>query len=150
MKIIKIILFLLISFNTSLKANSEDNVQNILNEGGKLIFIRHAYAPGGGDPDNFNLSNCESQRNLNEEGIKQAMKIGNFFLERNIIIDKRKFLILWCTVVPGMVLVSDNYTRYDTVNYIVVHVYTCHVSYMTYTIIIHTTCHVCCTGGVKS
>ena len=88
MKLIKIILFLLISFNTSLKANSEDNVQNILNEGGKLIFIRHAYAPGGGDPDNFNISNCASQRNLNEEGIEQSKRIGNFFLEKNIMIDK--------------------------------------------------------------
>jgi phosphohistidine phosphatase SixA len=88
MKLIKIILFLLISFNTSLKANSENNVQNILSEGGKLIFIRHAYAPGGGDPDNFDISNCTSQRNLNEEGIEQAKKIGNFFLEKNIMIDK--------------------------------------------------------------
>jgi phosphohistidine phosphatase SixA len=88
MKLIKIILFLLISFNTSLKANSEDNVQNILNEGGKLIFIRHAYAQGGGDPDNFDISNCASQRNLNEDGIEQSKRIGNFFLEKNIMIDK--------------------------------------------------------------
>jgi phosphohistidine phosphatase SixA len=88
MKLIKIILFLLISFNTSLKANSENNVQNILSEGGKLIFIRHAYAPGGGDPDNFDISNCASQRNLNEEGIEQAKKIGIFFLKKNIMIDK--------------------------------------------------------------
>jgi len=88
MKLIKIILFLLISFNTSLKANSEYNVQKILNEGGKLIFIRHAYAPGGGDPDNFDISNCASQRNLNEKGIEQAKKIGNFFLEKNIMIEK--------------------------------------------------------------
>ena len=88
MKLVKIILFLLISFNTSLIANSGDNVQSILNEGGKLIFIRHAYAPGGGDPDNFDISNCASQRNLNEEGVEQAKKIGKFFLEKNIIIDK--------------------------------------------------------------
>jgi phosphohistidine phosphatase SixA len=88
MKLIKIILFLLISFNTSLKANSEDNVQNILNEGGKLIFIRHAYSQGGGDPDNFDISNCASQRNLNEDGIEQSKRIGNFFLEKNIMIDK--------------------------------------------------------------
>ena len=88
MKLIIIILFLLISFNTSLKANTEYNVQNILNEGGKLIFIRHAYAPGGGDPDNFDISNCASQRNLNDEGVEQAKKIGNFFLEKNIMIDK--------------------------------------------------------------
>ena len=88
MKQIKIILFLLITFNTSLKANSSDDLQSILSEGGKLIFIRHAYAPGGGDPDNFDISNCASQRNLNEEGIEQAKKIGNFFLEKNIMIDK--------------------------------------------------------------
>ena len=88
MKQIKIILFLLITFNTSLKANSSDDLQSILSEGGKLIFIRHAYAPGGGDPDNFNLSNCASQRNLNEEGIEQSKRIGNFFLEKNIMIDK--------------------------------------------------------------
>tara|TARA_B110000091_G_C13559841_1_gene368038 strand:+ start:107 stop:667 length:561 start_codon:yes stop_codon:yes gene_type:complete len=88
MKLVKIILFLLISFNTSLIANSGDNVQSILNKGGKLIFIRHAYAPGGGDPDNFDISNCVSQRNLNEEGIEQAKRIGKFFLGKNIIIDK--------------------------------------------------------------
>ena len=95
MKLIKIILFLLISFNTSLKANSENNVQNILSEGGKLIFIRHAYAPGGGDPDNFDISNCASQRNLNEEGIEQAKKIGIFFLKKNIMIDKILSSV-WC------------------------------------------------------
>ena len=88
MKQIKIILFLLITFNTSLKANSSDDLQSILSGGGKLIFIRHAYAPGGGDPDNFDISNCASQRNLNEDGIEQSKRIGNFFLEKNIMIDK--------------------------------------------------------------
>jgi len=88
MKIIKIIIFLLIYFNIPLKANSVDNLQKILQEGGKLIFIRHAYAPGRGDPNNFDILNCASQRNLNEEGIEQAKKIGNFFLGKNIMIDK--------------------------------------------------------------
>ena len=79
MKLIKIILFLLISFNTSLIANSDNKMQNILSEGGKLIFIRHAYAPGEGDPNNFDILNCTSQRNLNSKGIEQAKKIGIFF-----------------------------------------------------------------------
>ena len=43
-----------------------------------LIFIRHAYAPGGGDPDNFDIKDCSTQRNLNEEGREQAKNIGNF------------------------------------------------------------------------
>ena len=84
MKLIKIIIFLCISFNTSIVANSEDDLQNLLSEGGKLIFIRHAYAPGSGDPDNFDLSNCASQRNLNQDGINQAKNINKFFLKNHL------------------------------------------------------------------
>ena len=95
MKLIKIIIFLLISFNTSLVANSNNDLQDILSKGGKLIFIRHAYAPGGGDPDNFDISNCASQRNLNKEGIEQAKIIGKIFLnnhiEKNIVLSSE-----WC------------------------------------------------------
>ena len=88
MKIIKIFIFLLISFNVPLKAYSNENIQNILKDGGKLIFIRHAYAPGGGDPNNFDISDCSTQRNLNEEGIKQSVNIGQFFIKNDIKIDK--------------------------------------------------------------
>ena len=88
MKIIKIILFLLISLNISLKTNSDDNIQDLLNEGGKLIFIRHAYAPGVGDPDNFDILDCQSQRNLNDRGVEQSKNIGKFFLNNSILIDK--------------------------------------------------------------
>ena len=84
MKLIKIIIFLFISFNTPLVANSNDDLQNLLSKGGKLIFIRHAYAPGNGDPDNFVLSNCASQRNLSQEGIDQAKNINNFFLKKHV------------------------------------------------------------------
>ena len=84
MNLIKIIIFLFISFNTPLVANSNDDLQSLLSEGGKLIFIRHAYAPGSGDPENFNLSICASQRNLSQEGINQAKNINKFFLKNNI------------------------------------------------------------------
>ena len=84
MKLIKIIIFLFISFNTTILANSNEDLQSLLDEGGKLIFIRHAYAPGSGDPDNFDLSNCASQRNLNQEGIDQAKNINKFFLKKHM------------------------------------------------------------------
>ena len=84
MKLIKIIIFLFISINTPLVVNSKGDLQNLLSEGGKLIFIRHAYAPGSGDPDNFDLSNCASQRNLNEEGVDQAKIINKFFSKKNM------------------------------------------------------------------
>jgi len=95
MKLIKIIVLLFISFSLPLNVNSSNDLQKIFNEGGKLIFIRHAYAPGGGDPDNFDISRCSSQRNLNEEGIEQSINIGKFFSENNIVID-RVLSSEWC------------------------------------------------------
>ena len=88
MKLITIIIFLLISFNLPLKVNSSNDIQKAFNGNGKLIFIRHAYAPGGGDPDNFDISNCTTQRNLNTKGIEQSINIGKFFLKNNIVIGK--------------------------------------------------------------
>ena len=44
-----------------------------------IIFLRHSIAPGFGDPDYFNLNNCSTQRNLNEEGILQSKNIGKYF-----------------------------------------------------------------------
>lgn len=88
MRIIKITLLLLISFNVSFKVISANDLQNIFSGDGKIIFIRHAYAPGGGDPDGFDISNCASQRNLSKEGITQSKNIGKFFSENNIQIYK--------------------------------------------------------------
>ena len=88
MKLIKVIIFLFISLNTTLVAISNDDLENLLSDGGKLIFIRHAVAPGGGDPINFDILRCETQRNLSKEGIIQSKNIGKFILENNIKIDK--------------------------------------------------------------
>jgi len=88
MKLIRFFLLILLSFNISLKVNSNDKAQSLLKEGGKLIFIRHAIAPGGGDPIDFDILRCETQRNLSKEGIIQSKNIGKFFSENNIQIDK--------------------------------------------------------------
>jgi phosphohistidine phosphatase SixA len=60
----------------------------LLQEGGKVVFIRHAYAPGGGDPSNFLLNNCDTQRNLNKDGIDQSIMIGAIFRNYQIPIDQ--------------------------------------------------------------
>ena len=84
MKFFKILLITFIALTASVKADLKKNLE----EGGKLIFIRHAYAPGSGDPNNFNLNDCSTQRNLNEEGKKQAEHIGEFFRVNKIKIEK--------------------------------------------------------------
>jgi hypothetical protein len=68
MKLIKFLLIFFISINPSVKVDSKETIINELKKGGKLIFIRHAYAPGGGDPINFDVKNCSTQRNLNDVG----------------------------------------------------------------------------------
>ena len=88
MKFFRYFIIIFISFTTPIKADLNKNLINQLQEGEKLIFIRHAYAPGNGDPINFNLNDCSTQRNLNEDGRKQARDIGEFFKKNKIKIDK--------------------------------------------------------------
>ena len=66
-----------------------------LKDGGKIIFIRHALAPGFGDPENFDIKNCENQRNLNKVGIEQSKRIGIFFKKNSIPIDV-VYASEWC------------------------------------------------------
>lgn len=57
-------------------------------EGNKIILIRHALAPGGGDPVGFKINDCKTQRNLNQAGINQSKKIGKLFKKNQILIDQ--------------------------------------------------------------
>ena len=41
-----------------------------------VVFMRHALAPGFGDPANFTLDKCGTQRNLDNIGRQQAVRIG--------------------------------------------------------------------------
>ena len=95
MKFIKFLIIIFITLSTSIKADLNKNLINQLEDGGKLIFIRHAYAPGSGDPNNFNLNDCSTQRNLNKDGINQAKNIGKFFKKNKIKIFK-VFSSEWC------------------------------------------------------
>ena len=115
MRIIKITLLLLISFNVSFKVISANDLQNIFSDDGKIIFIRHAYAPGGGDPDGFDISNCASQRNLSKEGITQSKNIGKFFSENNIQIDK-VLSSEWCRCKQTAKYAFNNYETKSFLN----------------------------------
>ena len=95
MKFIKFLLLIFITINSPVKADLNQNMIYELKQGGKLIFIRHAYAPGGSDPINFDINNCSTQRNLSDSGRNQASEIGSFFKNNNILIDK-VYSSEWC------------------------------------------------------
>ena len=64
-------------------------------DGDKVIFIRHAIAPGGGDPPGFKINDCNTQRNLSQAGIDQSKKIGMLFSKNQIKIDQ-VLTSQWC------------------------------------------------------
>ena len=51
---------------------------------GYVLLMRHALAPGIGDPANFKVSDCSTQRNLNEEGRQDAREIGKWLQRREV------------------------------------------------------------------
>tara|TARA_B100000963_G_scaffold147052_1_gene128049 strand:+ start:2047 stop:2604 length:558 start_codon:yes stop_codon:yes gene_type:complete len=115
MKFYKFLLIIFISLTTPIKADLDKKLMNQLVDGEKLIFIRHAYAPGSGDPNNFNLNDCLTQRNLSDEGKKQAQNIGEFFKENNIKIDK----ILsseWCRCKETAKIAFNEFTKKKFLN----------------------------------
>ena len=95
MKFFKIIFITFIFLTCGVKADLNQNLIKEFEQGGKLIFIRHAYAPGSGDPKNFNLNDCSTQRNLNDSGREQSKNIGNFFSRHNFKINK-VYSSEWC------------------------------------------------------
>jgi len=46
-----------------------------LDDGGYVVMLRHARAPGTGDPNHFRVGDCATQRNLDDEGRAQAERL---------------------------------------------------------------------------
>lgn len=49
-----------------------------------VLLMRHTRAPGIGDPANYSLDNCKTQRNLSAQGVKQAVAVGNWLRKQGI------------------------------------------------------------------
>lgn len=54
------------------------------NPKGYVLVMRHALAPGVGDPENFKVSDCSTQRNLNDEGRQDARDIGQWLVQQDV------------------------------------------------------------------
>lgn len=74
---------------------SEADLWKNLREGSHFALLRHAIAPGTGDPAWFELGKCPTQRNLSDEGREQAREIGRRF-RANGIHKARVFSSQWC------------------------------------------------------
>ncbi len=76
-------------------ATDQAEIIDRLNAGGHILMIRHALAPGNGDPPNFKIGDCATQRNLDDIGRDQARSIG-VWLRNNGVTSARVYSSQWC------------------------------------------------------
>ena len=65
------------------------------NPKGYVLLLRHTLAPGVGDPENFKLNDCSTQRNLSQLGREDAKSVGDWLKRRDIKI-ARVESSRWC------------------------------------------------------
>ena len=106
-----ITIFLTLSIHLHAKENNWKPAQ----EGDKIIMIRHALAPGRGDPKGFKIDDCTTQRNLDEVGINQSKNIGKLFKEKQIKIDQ-VLSSQWCRCKDTAKYAFKNYKEFSALN----------------------------------
>ncbi len=75
---------------------SADDIWSLLRqEKGIVVMLRHAIAPGTGDPANFRLEDCSTQRNLSAAGRQQAIQIGATLRQQKVPV-ARVLSSQWC------------------------------------------------------
>jgi len=72
---------LLLVFHTGASASS---LAEKLLSADYVLLMRHAYAPGVGDPPGYSLDRCESQRILDNQGKRQAERAGQWLRKQGI------------------------------------------------------------------
>ena len=78
----------------SVESNQAEMIER-MQTGGHILMIRHALAPGNGDPVNFRIGDCSTQRNLDDRGRMQARAIGDWLRSKGIA-KARVYSSQWC------------------------------------------------------
>ena len=77
-------------------AGADDALWDLLRAGGQVVVMRHASTDRSiGDPPNFRLDDCATQRNLADAGREEARRVGGAFRGRAIPIG-RVLSSQWC------------------------------------------------------
>jgi phosphohistidine phosphatase SixA len=82
-------------FSSFALAATADHLADALASSDYLLMMRHAEAPGTGDPAGYSLDDCSTQRNLGEGGRRQAVSTGEW-LRRERITRAMVYSSPWC------------------------------------------------------
>lgn len=90
------LLILTFLYTSCVKADGMDgNRSTLLTGTGRVLIVRHAMAPGTGDPGNFKIDDCSTQRNLDARGKKQAQTMGEWLRSQGVE-QARVYSSQWC------------------------------------------------------
>jgi phosphohistidine phosphatase SixA len=81
-----------------------------LHDGTHVLLMRHADAPGYGDPQNYQISQCSTQRNLGDLGRKQARRIGDWLANQEIK-QAKIYSSPWCRCVDTAILLNKGVVK---------------------------------------
>jgi phosphohistidine phosphatase SixA len=96
MKLLKLMPLLIVGLiATVVPTQVMANLTQDLSDGRHVLLMRHADAPGYGDPKGYQLDQCATQRNLGEAGKKQSQIIGKWLKSQGIS-NARIFSSPWC------------------------------------------------------
>jgi phosphohistidine phosphatase SixA len=88
-------LFICLLFSLELARGDERDAWQALREGRAILVLRHATAPGLGDPPGFLIEDCKTQRNLSQQGRAEAQRWGERLREAGLT-EVRLFSSRWC------------------------------------------------------
>ena len=83
-----------------------------LTDGQHVMMIRHADAPGVGDPAGYKLDQCATQRNLGEYGRRQSVAIGQWLADRKVQ-SAKMFSSAWCRCMDTATLMNKGPVRVE-------------------------------------
>ena len=98
MRCFKSILVAIVLCLLGMNAFSQTDLATKLISGNYVLLMRHAYAPGVGDPAGYTLDKCESQRVLNAVGKQQALRTGGW-LRKQGVTSAKVLSSPWCRCV---------------------------------------------------
>jgi broad specificity phosphatase PhoE len=101
---------------TAQPAKADTALWSALRSGGNVLLMRHAATnPGVGDPPQFRLDDCGTQRNLSTTGQAQAERVGKLFAKHNVVINT-VLSSRWCRCLDTARLAFGKVTPYPALD----------------------------------
>ena len=99
------LIVVVVGFVSPASMQASDLLSQMQDDRGLVVLMRHAIAPGGGDPAGFTLGDCSTQRQLSAQGRSQARAIGEQFTSQDIPIAGVRSS-RWCRAVDTATLLG--------------------------------------------